>query len=111
VSKEAPVAIVGATLIREGLLQSLPPDHQKALLETGKTAHDVLMKQVPQEDARAYQTLTTKLGLKEFTTEGTPEQKKAWATVYEKLQKNLTGRLWSKELYAKVTTAAAKAKK
>jgi TRAP-type C4-dicarboxylate transport system substrate-binding protein len=110
VSKEAEVPILGATLVRRQVYDALSPEHQRALTETAESAHRVLVKQVQKEDEQAYATLTGKLGLKEFSTRATPEQRKAWAEVHEKLQKNLTGKLWTKELYQKVTQAVAKAK-
>lgn len=110
VSKEAEVPILGATLIRPKVYEALSPEHQRTLMETAESAHRVLVKQVQKEDDQAYATLTGKLGLKEFSTQATPEQRKTWAEVHEKLQKNLTGKLWTKELYQKVTQAVAKAK-
>jgi TRAP-type C4-dicarboxylate transport system substrate-binding protein len=110
VSKEAAIPIVGATLLREEFFKSLTPEQQQALLETGKTAHEVLVRQIQTEDQKAFTTLTGKLGLKEFSTQGTPEQVKAWNEVNAKLKHNLTGKLWSKEFYSKVTDASARAK-
>src|SRR5689334_22664105 len=78
VSQNAEIAIVGATLVRADLFQALAPEHQKALLDTGKDAHAALVKKVQSEDTNAYVSLTTKLGLKVFDPAATPEQRSAW---------------------------------
>jgi TRAP-type C4-dicarboxylate transport system substrate-binding protein len=109
-SKEAPIAIVGATVLRSELYKSLPPDHQKKLMETSKKAHAALMDQVQKEDEKAYKTLVGR-GIQVFDAQGTPEQKKAWDTVNAELIKRLTGRLWSKELLDKVQAAVKAAPK
>lgn len=106
VSKEANVAIVGATLIRDDLFKTIAPDHQKVLLETGKKAHATLVAQVQVEDVKAYKTLLGR-GMVEFDTLGTPAQKEAWTKVNDELIKRLTGRLWPKELLEKVKKTAA----
>ncbi len=107
ISKEAVVPIVGATLLRMDFYKALTPDQQQVLLSTGKKAHDTLLKLIDAEDKRAYQTLITKAGLKEFSTLGTPEQEKAWTAVNMELRKKLTGQLWSKEYYDRVTAVSA----
>lgn len=107
VSKEAAVPVIGATLLRMEFYKALSPEHQQALMSTGKKAHDALLKLIDAEDKRAYQTLITKAGLKEFSTMGTPEQEKAWVSVNMELRKKLTGQLWSKEFYEKVSNVSA----
>jgi TRAP-type C4-dicarboxylate transport system substrate-binding protein len=109
-SKEATVAIVGATLIREDLFKTIPPDHQKVLLESGKKAHAALITQIQAEDSKAYKTLQGR-GVIEFDTAATPAQKEAWSKVNDELIKRMTGRLWSKELLEKVKKTAAGAPK
>ncbi len=104
-SSDANIAIVGATLVREEVFQSIAPDHQKILLDTGKQAHDLLIKQVMKEDANAYKTLIGR-GMIEFNPLGTADQKKEWETANDKLLKQLTGRLWTQELFDKVKAAA-----
>ncbi|MFT3927583.1 MAG: TRAP transporter substrate-binding protein DctP [Myxococcales bacterium] len=108
VAKEAQIPIVGATLIRKDFLATLPPDQLQHLTETGKKAHEVLLKQIAKEDETAYKALTTKLGLKEFSMGATPEQVKAWADVGKELRKRLTGKLWTEEFYKKTMDAAKK---
>lgn len=105
-SKDANIAIVGATLVREDLFKTIAPDHQKVLLETGKKAHATLIAQVQSEDAKAYKTLLGR-NVIEFDTAGTPQQKALWTKVNDELIKRLTGRLWPKELLEKVKKTAA----
>ncbi len=109
-SKEASVAIVGATVVRDELFKSLAPEHQKVLLETGKKAHAALIAQVQVEDQKAYKTLIGR-GVIEFDTFASPETAASWKKVNDELLKRLTGRLWSKELLAKVIKTAAETPK
>lgn len=108
VSKEAAVPVIGATLLRGDFYKGLSPDHQQALMATGKRAHTALLAMIEAEDKRAYKTLVEKAGLKEFSTLGTKEQEKAWIEVNTELRKKLTGVLWTPEFYAKVTAQTAK---
>lgn len=110
IGQEAIVPILGATLLRKELFTTLSPDHQAALLETAAKAHAVLIKQVQSEDEKSYKTLTGKLGLKAFSMQATPAQVQAWDKVNKELQANLTGKLWTKEFYAKVQRLSRAAK-
>ena len=105
-SKEASVAIVGATVLREDLFKTLAPDHQKVLVDTGKKAHAALIAQVQTEDQKAYKTLLSRKVI-EYDATSSPEQRAAWQKVNDELLKRLTGRLWSKELLEKVRKTAA----
>jgi TRAP-type C4-dicarboxylate transport system substrate-binding protein len=109
-SKEAPVAILAATVLRSDLYKALPPDHQKKLMETSKKAHAAMMENVQKEDLAAFKTLTGR-GIKVYEAQGTPEQKKAWDALNAELIKRMTGRLWSKELLDKVLAVAKTAPK
>jgi TRAP-type C4-dicarboxylate transport system substrate-binding protein len=109
-SKEASVAIVGATVLREDLFKTLAPDHQKVLVDTGKKAHAALVAQIQTEDQKAYKTLIGR-SITEFDAMATPEQQKAWTKVNDELIKRMTGRLFSKELLEKVRKTAASAPK
>ncbi len=104
-SSDTNIAIVGATLVREDVYKTLPPDHQKALLETGKKAHEILISKVMAEDAKAYKTLLDR-GMIEFNPLATPDQAKQWKAANDEMLKRLTGRLWTKELLEKVKAAA-----
>jgi len=108
VAKEAQVPIVGATLIRKEFLTTLPPDQATALIDTGKQAHELLLKQIAKEDDNAYKALTGKLGLKEFSMGATPEQAKAWADAGKELRKRLTNKLWTEDFCKKTLAAAGK---
>jgi TRAP-type C4-dicarboxylate transport system substrate-binding protein len=109
-SKEAPVAILAATVLRSDLYKALPPDHQKKLMETSKKAHAAMMENVQKEDLAAFKTLTGR-GIQVYEAQGTPEQKKAWDALNAELIKRMTGRLWSKELLEKVLAVAKTAPK
>jgi TRAP-type C4-dicarboxylate transport system substrate-binding protein len=108
-SKQAPVAIVGATIVRQETMKGLAPDHAKVLVETAKKAHATLVDQVAKEDEKAYKTLLGR-GIKEFDIEATPEQKKAWDDLQAEVIKRLTGKLWTKDLLDRVKGAAAEVK-
>jgi TRAP-type C4-dicarboxylate transport system substrate-binding protein len=107
VSKQAPVAVVGATLVRNEVVKAIAPDHQKILMDTAKKAHAALMDQVAKEDDKAYKTLLGR-GMKEFDIYATPAQKTAWDNIQNEVIKRLTGKLWSKELLEKVRAAGGK---
>jgi TRAP-type C4-dicarboxylate transport system substrate-binding protein len=109
VSKQAPIAIVGATLVRTELLKGIAPDHLKVLMDSGKKAHVALVDQVGKEDEKAYKTLIGR-GVKEFDAYSTPDQKKAWDDVYAEVIKRLTGKLWTKDLLDRVRAAGKEAK-
>ena len=109
-SSNAPMAIIGGTIVREEVVKSLSPDHQKILLETAKKAHAVALKTVAKEDEKAYKTLVGR-GIKQYDPMATPAQEKAWKDLTDTVVKRLTGRLWSESLYKKVLAAKAKAPK
>ena len=104
-STDTSIAIVGATVVREEVFKSLAPDHQKVLADTAKKAHATLVAQVQKEDQNAYKTLLSR-GIKEFNPLGTPELKAEWTKVNDDLIKQLTGRIFPKELLEKVRTVA-----
>lgn len=107
VSKQAPVAVVGATIIRAEAMKTIAPDHQKILMDTAKKAHAALIEQVQKEDDKAYKTLLGR-GMKEFDALGTPDQKAAWDKVNVEVIKRLTGKLWTKDLLDRVRAAGGK---
>jgi len=104
-SSDTNIAIVGATLIREDLFKTLPPDHQKVVIETGKQAHEILISKVMAEDEKAHKTLLQR-GMIEFNPLATPAQAAEWKKANDELLKRLTGRLWTKELMEKVKKSA-----
>lgn len=107
VSKQAPVAVVGATIVRQEVVKTLAPDHQKMLFDTAKKAHAALIDQVQKEDEKAYKTLLGR-GMKEFDVYGSAEQKAAWDKVQNEVIKRLTGKLWTKDLLDRVRAAGGK---
>jgi TRAP-type C4-dicarboxylate transport system substrate-binding protein len=107
VSKQAPVAVVGATIIRSEVVKTLAPDHQKILFDTAKKAHAALIDQVQKEDDKAYKTLLGR-GMKEFDALATPDQRAAWDKINVEVIKRLTGKLWTKDLLDKVRAAGGK---
>ncbi len=104
-SSDANIAIVGATLVREPVFQSLAPDHQKILVDTGKKAHAALIKQVQKEDENAYKTLKGR-GMIEFNPLATPEQAKKWEALNADLIKRVTGKIFPKEMLVRVCNEA-----
>lgn len=108
-SADTNLAIVGATIVKKELVDGLAPDAREALKETARKAHATLIKQVQKEDRRAYKTLL-KRGMKEFDPLKDPKTAKEWTTMNEELLKKFTGRLWSKDMYAKVRATAASIK-
>lgn len=105
-STDTSIAIVGATLVREDLFKTLPPDHQEVLIATGKRAHEALIKKIMAEDAKAHKALLDQ-GMIEFNPLATPEQAKEWEAANNKLLDRLTGMIWTQELLDKVRKAAA----
>jgi TRAP-type transport system periplasmic protein len=103
-TKQADIALVGATLITNQLYKSLPPDAQQVLLETGKQAHAKALELIATEEQTDYNTLKTR-GIKEVDT--TPHAAE-WSKVYGELRTRLTGKLFSKELLDRVAAAATK---
>ena len=106
-TKQADIALVGATLIGNHLFQSMPPDCQQALLETGKLAHQKALELVEGEEVAAYNELKTR-GIKEVDT--TPHAAE-WQKAYAELRTKLTDRLFTKDLLDRVTKAAESARK
>lgn len=103
-TKQADTALVGATLVTNQLYNSLPPDAQQVLMQTGKQAHQKALELIAKEERTDYATLKQR-GIKEVDTAPHAAE---WAKAYGELQQQLTGRLYSKELLARVTAAAAK---
>jgi len=106
-TKQADVALVGATLITNQLYKSLPPDAQQILTETGKQAHQKALELIASEEQTDYSTLKAR-GVKEVDTAPHAAE---WAKAYGELRTRLTGKLFSKELLERVTAAAAKSGK
>jgi TRAP-type C4-dicarboxylate transport system substrate-binding protein len=105
-TKQADIALVGATLLSNQLYKSLPPDAQQVLLETGKQAHQKALELIATEEQTDYSTLKGR-GIKEVDTAPHAAE---WTKVYGELRTRLTGKLFSKELLDRVSAAAKAAK-
>ena len=103
-TKQADIALVGATLISNQLYKSLPPDAQQVLVDTGKQAHAKALELIATEEQTDYNTLKAR-GIKEVDTAPHATE---WAKAYGELRTRLTGKLFSKELLERVSAAAAK---
>jgi TRAP-type C4-dicarboxylate transport system substrate-binding protein len=106
-TKQADIALVGATLVSNELFRSMPPDCQEALISTGKLAHQKALELVEGEEIAAYNELKAR-GVKEVDT--TPHAAE-WQKAYGELRTTLTGRLFSKDLLDRVSKAAASVRK
>jgi TRAP-type C4-dicarboxylate transport system substrate-binding protein len=106
-SKQADVALVGATLITNEQFKTMPPDVQQVLLDTGKLAHQKALELIESEEIDAYNTLKAR-GVKEV--DQTPHAAE-WNKAYAELQHHLTGKLFSQDLLERVKAAVATARK
>jgi TRAP-type transport system periplasmic protein len=106
-TKQADIALVGATLITNKLYKSLPPDAQQVLTETGKQAHQKALELIATEEQNDYNTLKAR-GLIEVDTAPHAAE---WDKAYGALRDHLTGKLFSKDLLERVAKAAKGAQK
>lgn len=106
-TKQADIALVGATLITNEQFKSMPPDVQEALLESGKLAHSKALELVEGEEKLAYEELKAR-GIQEIDL--TPHAAE-WQAAYGELKTRLTGKLFTADLLARVEKAAASARK
>lgn len=104
-TKQADIALVGATLITNQLFKSLPPDAQQVLVSTGKQAHDKALQLIASEEQIDYNTLKTR-GIQEVDTSPHAAE---WSKVYGELRTKLSGKLFSKDLLDRVLAATSKA--
>jgi TRAP-type C4-dicarboxylate transport system substrate-binding protein len=106
-TKQADIALVGATLISNEQFKSMPPDVQEVLLETGKKAHAAALALVEGEEVAAYKELKAR-GIKEIDLAPHAAE---WNDTYAKLRTTLTGKLFTADLLERVTKAAESARK
>ncbi len=106
-TKQADIALVGATMITNDLFKTMPPDCQEVLLETGRQAHAKALELVEAEEVDAYKTLVGR-GIKEIDT--TPHAAE-WNKAYTDLKTKLVGKLFPADLLDRVEKAAASARK
>ncbi len=105
-TKQADIALVGATLITNQVFKALPPDQQQVLIETGKLAHQKALELIASEEQVDYNTLKTR-GIQEVDTAPYAAE---WTKTYTELRTRLSGKLFSKELLDRVLAATARAK-
>lgn len=101
-SKSTGEPVVGACVVSKKWMDALPPDVREGLREVTKAFGLELQTKVKQEDDKAAETLR-KRGMKEFDMMA---QRSDWEPVLIKLAKDMTGKLYSKELFNRVYTAA-----
>lgn len=106
-TKQADIALVGATLLTNDLFKSIPPDAQEVLRETGKQAHQKALELIEGEEQRDYAALKSR-GITEVDTAPHAAE---WEKSYEKLRASLTGKLFSKQLLERVMASAKSARK
>jgi TRAP-type C4-dicarboxylate transport system substrate-binding protein len=106
-TKQADIALVGATLINNQQFKSMPPDAQEVLRETGKQAHQKALELIAGEEQADYNTLKAR-GVKEVDTAPYAAE---WTKSYDQLRTHLTGKLFSKELLDRVIASAKSVRK
>lgn len=106
-TKQADIALVGATLITNEQFKSMPPDVQEALLESGKLAHSKALELVESEEKLAYEELKAR-GIQEIDLAPHAAE---WQKAYSELKTRLTGKLFTADLLDRVEKAAASARK
>ena len=105
-TKQADIALVGATLLTQKQFESLPPDAQKVLVDTGAQAHKKALELIAREEQADYQALLGR-GIKEVDT---APHAKAWEKSYDVLRDQLSGKLFTQDLLDRVTKAAESAR-
>jgi TRAP-type C4-dicarboxylate transport system substrate-binding protein len=106
-TKQADIALVGATLITNQVFKGLAPDDQKVLRETGKQAHQKALELIASEEQNDYNTLKGR-GIQEVDQAPYAAE---WQKCYEQLRAHLTGKLFNKDLLDRVLAAAKSARK
>ncbi|MDB4974567.1 MAG: TRAP-type C4-dicarboxylate transport system, periplasmic component [Myxococcaceae bacterium] len=104
-TKQADIALVGATLITNQRFKSLPPDAQQILVSTGKQAHEKALQLIATEEQADYNSLKAR-GIQEVDT---APHAAAWNKAYLELRTKLSGKLFSKDLLDRVLAAVSKA--
>lgn len=101
-SKSTGEPVIGASIVRKAWFEALPPDVQHLLLETSTQVEQQLLAGVHEEDERAASTLRTR-GIIEFDMMA---QRAKWEPVLTELADRMTGRLFTRELLARVYESA-----
>lgn len=103
VTKQNSGILIGATILKKSAFDALSPEHQAALLETSKKAHDALAKRIRRDDDEAYKTILAR-GLQEVDTD---LHRAEWERVAAEARKRLTGRVYSAQLLKRIEEALA----
>jgi TRAP-type C4-dicarboxylate transport system substrate-binding protein len=101
-SKSTGEPVLGATVVRKAWFAALPPEAQSGLKRASKEVEVALAEQIGREDERAAKVLIAR-GMKEVDM---MERRSEWEPVLQELAKRLTGRVYARELLARVTQAA-----
>jgi len=101
-SKSTGEPVVGATVVRKAWFDALAPDLKETLRETALKAHEQLLSRIRTEDQAAAKTLLGR-GITEFDQMA---QRSEWEPVIKKLIKNLTGKIYPRELLERVWKTA-----
>jgi len=101
-SKSTGEPVVGATVVRKAWFDALAPELKETLRETALKAHEQLLTRIRSEDEAAAKTLVGR-GITEFDQMA---QRSEWEPVIKKLIKNLTGKIYPKELLERVWKTA-----
>lgn len=104
VSKDASGILIGATVLRKQLFDSLSPENQAALMSTSQKAHAALVRRIRRDDDQAYKTMLER-GIKEVDA---GQYRGEWDKAAEETRKRLVGRVYPAELYERVVAAMKK---
>lgn len=105
VTQEPRGIVIGAIVLKKEKFASLPPAHQEALVETGKSAEKALTAAIRREDDNAFKAIVDK-GVKPVSLAG---KMKDWDDVLKKARLSLVGGVYDAELLKRVEDTAATA--
>lgn len=103
-SKQADIALVGATVVRKPVFDALPADVQAMIRETAITAHEQFVRRIRDLESRAIATLKQS-GIQEYDTSATSDE---WRAVYSQARESLKGRVYSAESLKQLQDVLAK---
>ncbi len=102
-SKQADIALVGATVVRKQTFDALPPDVQAMIRETSATAHQQFVARIRELETRAVSSLRAS-GIQEYDTSSMSSE---WNAVYREARQSLKGRVYSEQSLAQVEALLA----
>ena len=103
VTEQTNAFLIGATIMSNQKVESLPEDLRTALLETSAQAHTTLVTRIRRDDARYYRALTTRHGI---TAVDTSPHEAEWTDAARQTRERLAGRLYPRALMERVMAAA-----